>query len=176
MIEAPRPPDPVEPAAPLPAEASAPEPAATPTALALVPPPALAPTGNAGLTDRVVQLTNAARTKAGLQPLSPSPALAESAQRQACAIAEADRLTHTAPDGSPLESRVQAAGYSGGMALAEVLAAGPASPEGAVALWLASPEHRTYLLDPALTEIGVGYYHLSGSTYENWWVADLGGR
>lgn len=128
------------------------------------------------MTDRVVQLINTARVEAGLEPLLTSPALTESAQRQARAIAEADRLTHTAPDGSPLESRVQAAGYSGGMALAEVLAAGPATPEGAVALWLASPEHRNYLLDPDLTEIGVGYYRLSSSTYENWWVADLGRR
>jgi uncharacterized protein YkwD len=175
-------PDPVEAPASGPTEASAPEPAVIPTAAPrepIVPTPvrpAVGPVANAALIDRVAQLINAARGNAGLEPLSPSPGLMESAQRQARTLAEADRLTHTAPEGSPLESRVQAAGYAGWTALAEVLAAGPASPEAAVALWLSSPEHRGHLLDPALTELGVGYHYLGNSTYGHWWVVDLGRR
>ena len=131
---------------------------------------------NLSFLDRVVELINAARRQAGVEPLSTAPSLTEAAQRQARAIAEADVLTHTAPDGSSIESRVEAAGYGGWTVLAEVLAAGLTSPEAAVAEWLASPEHRNRLLDPALKEIGAGYYYLSGSTFGHWWVVELGAR
>ena len=129
--------------------------------------------GNAAFVERVVQLTNAARQQEGLSPLAPTAALMAVAQQQAQAMAEASRLSHTAPDGSTVEGRVQAAGYGGWTALGEVCAAGDASPEAVVADWLASPEHRARLLDPAFREIGAGYYYLSGSSYEHWWVVDL---
>jgi uncharacterized protein YkwD len=121
----------------------------------------------------VVQLINAARQQEGLAPLSPTASLMGAAQRQAQAVAEASRLSHTAPDGSTVVGRVQAAGYGGWSALGEVCAAGDASPEDVVADWLASPEHRARLLDPAFREIGAGYYYLSGSSFEHWWVVDL---
>ena len=129
--------------------------------------------GNAAFVDRVVQLINAARQQGGLAPLAPTSTLMEAAQQQAKAVAEASRLSHTAPDGSPVEGRVQAAGYGGWTALGEVCAAGDAGPEAVVADWLASPEHRARLLDPAFREIGAGYYYLSASSYEHWWVVDL---
>jgi uncharacterized protein YkwD len=91
-------------------------------------------------------------------------------------MAEADRLSHTDPDGSTMEGRVQAAGYSGWTTLGEVVAAGYASPEEAVAGWLAEPAHRARLLDPAVTEIGAGYYYLSSSSFGDWWAVDLGAR
>jgi uncharacterized protein YkwD len=129
--------------------------------------------GNASFVDRVVQLINAARQQEGLAPLSPTATLVEAAQKQAKAVAEASRLSHTAPDGSTVEGRVQAAGYGGWTMLGEVCAAGDASPETVVADWLASSEHRARLLDPAFREIGAGYYYLSGSSFEHWWVVDL---
>lgn len=156
----------VETAVPAPDPIEAPGPAVT-TVVA---------TENTAFVDRVVDLINAVRRKEGLEPLSPAPGLMEAAQRQARAMAEADRLGHTAPDGSSIESRMQAAGYRGWIVLAEVLAAGPASPEAVVALWLVSPEHRAHLLDPAVREFGVGYYYLSGSMYGHWWVVDLAAR
>lgn len=131
---------------------------------------------NPAFLDRVVELINAARRQAGLEPLSTAPSLTEAAQRQARAIAEAGGLSHTAPNDSLVASRVRAAGYDGWIALAEVLAAGPASSEAVVALWLSSPEHRAHLLNPALTELGVGYYYLGGSAYGHWWAVDLGSR
>jgi uncharacterized protein YkwD len=75
-----------------------------------------------------------------------------------------------------MEGRVQAAGYGGWTALGEVVAAGLASPETVVATWLADPEHRARLLDPAYRELGAGYYYLSDTTYGDWWVVDLGAR
>jgi uncharacterized protein YkwD len=124
----------------------------------------------------VVDLINAARRQEGLEPLSPATSLMDAAQRQARAMAQADRLSHTAPDGSTVEGRVQAAGYGGWTALGEVVAAGATSPEEVVADWLASPEHRARLLDPAYRELGAGYYCLSSTTYGHWWAVDLGTR
>jgi uncharacterized protein YkwD len=131
---------------------------------------------NAAFIDRVVKLINAARRQEGLEPLSPTTSLMEAAQRQARAMAEAGRLSHTAPDGSTVEGRVQAAGYSGWTAVGEVVAAGLASPEAVVAEWLASPEHRARLLGPAYRELGAGYFCLSDTTYGHWWVVDLAAR
>jgi uncharacterized protein YkwD len=140
------------------------------------PAPAAVAGGNASFVDRVLQLINAARQQEGLAPLSPTAALMEAAQQQAQAMAEASRLSHTAPDGSTMAGRVQAAGYGGWTSLGEVCAAGDASPEAVVADWLASPEHRARLLDPAFREIGAGYYYSSGSSFEHWWVVDLAAR
>lgn len=106
-------------------------------------------------------------------PLSPTSALMEVAQRQAQAMAETNRLSHTSPDGSTVEGRVQAAGYGAWSVLGEVCASGSTSPEEVVASWLASPEHRARLLDSAFREIGAGYYYLSGSSFGHWWVVDL---
>ncbi len=157
---------PPEAAAPAPEPAKAPGPTPSPVIVS----------GNAAFVSRVVELINAARREEGLAPLSPAPSLMEAAQRQACAMAEAGRLSHTAPDGSTMTARVRAAGYGGWTTLGEVVAAGYASPEEAVAGWLADPDHRARLLDPAYREIGAGYYYLSSSSFGDWWAADLGAR
>jgi uncharacterized protein YkwD len=131
---------------------------------------------NAAFVDQVVEFINAVRRQEGLEPLSPAPSLREAAQRQARVMAESGSLSHTAPDGSTVAERVQAAGYTGWTALGEVIAAGPTSPEDVVAEWLASPEHRARLLDPAYKELGAGYYYLSDTIYGHWWVVDLAAR
>jgi len=131
---------------------------------------------NAAFVDQMVELINAARRQESLEPLSPAASLMEAVQRQARAMAESGRLSHTAPDGSTFVGRVQAAGYSGWTALGEVVAGGPASPEAVVEGWLASPEHRARLLDPAYREMGAGYYYLSDTIYGHWWVVDLAAR
>lgn len=148
-------------------------PAPAPVEVPEPPPPTVVAGENASFVDRVVRLINAARQQEGLAPLSPAASLMEAAQRQAQAVAETSRLSHTAPDGSTIVGRVQAAGYGGWSALGEVCAAGEANPEAVVADWLSSPEHRARLLDPAFREIGAGYYYSNGSSFEHWWVVDL---
>jgi uncharacterized protein YkwD len=158
----------------LPAEPapSAPEPVEIPSPLP-PPPPTVVAGENASFANRVVELINAARRQEGLEPLSVTVSLTNAAQSRARTMAEAGVLSHTAPDGSTVAGRVQAAGYGGWTDLGEVIAAGPASPEEVVECWLASPDHRADLLDPNFKELGVGYYYLSSNTYKHWWVADL---
>ena len=165
----------------LPTEApSSPEeaalPAPEPTQVSGLASPTVIASENAAFVDSVVDLINAARRQEGLEPLSPAASLMEAAQRQARAMAEAGLLSHTAPDGSTMGERAQAAGYTGWTALGEVIGAGQTSPEAVVAEWLAEPEHRARLLDPAYRELGAGYYYLSDTIYGHWWVVDLGAR
>jgi len=150
--------------------------APVPTPAFSLPSPTVFASENAAFIDRVVELVNAARQQEGLEPLSPAASLMEAAQRQARAMAGSGHLSHTGPDGSTMGERAQAAGYTGWSALGEVVAAGLTSPEAAVAQWLASPEHRARLLDPAYRELGAGYYYLSDTIYGDWWVVDLGAR
>jgi len=164
-----------------PAEASSPPgeaapPAPAPTEVSSLASPTVFASENAAFIDRVVELINAARRQEGLEPLSPAASLMEAAQRQARAMAESGRLSHTGPDGSIMAGRVEAAGYTGWTALGEVIGAGQTSPGAVVAEWLASPEHRAHLLDPAYRELGAGYYYLSDTVYGHWWVVDLGAR
>jgi len=169
-----------EPLAPLAGAPSSPGeaalPAPEPVEVSGLPSPTVFASENAAFIDRVVELVNAARQQEGLEPLSPAASLMEAAQRQARAMAESGQLTHTGPDGSTMAERAQAAGYNGWTALGEVVAAGVTSPEAVVAQWLASPEHRARLLDPAYRELGAGYYYLSDTIYGDWWVVDLGAR
>jgi uncharacterized protein YkwD len=151
-------------------------PAPAPTEVSGLASPTVIASENAAFIGRVVELVNAARRQEGLEPLSPAPSLMEAAQRQARAMAESGRLSHTGPDGSTEAERMQAAGYTGWTALGEVVGAGLTSPEAVVAEWLASPEHRARLLDPAYTELGAGYYYLNNTVYGHWWVVDLGAR
>ena len=160
------PPSATEPAAPAAEAVDAPGPASPPVVAG----------ESAAFVSRVVDLINAARRQEGLEPLSSASSLMDAAQRQALAMAEADSLNHTDPDGSTMEGRVQAAGYAGWTALGEVVAAGLSGPEAVVAYWLASPEHRARLLDPAYQELGAGYYYLSSTTYGHWWAVDLAAR
>jgi len=139
-------------------------------------PPTVVAEENTAFANRVVDLINAARQQENLEPLAAVPSLAEAAQGQARAMAEAGLLSHTGPDGSTVVGRVQAAGYSGWTALGEVCTAGQESPEEAVTHWLASAEHRARLLDPAYRELGTGYYYLSTTAYGHWWAVDLGAR
>jgi uncharacterized protein YkwD len=136
-------------------------------------PPTVVAGENAPFANRVVELINAARRQEGLEPLSVTVSLTNAAQSRARTMAEAGVLSHTAPDGSTVAGRVQAAGYGGWTDLGEVIAAGPASPEEVVECWLASPDHRADLLNPTFRELGVGYYYLSSNTYQHWWVAEL---
>ncbi len=169
-----------EPPAPFAEAPSPPQEAAMPATEPVEAPALVSPTviasENAAFIDRVVELINAARRQEGLEPLSPAASLMEAAQRRARAMAESGNLGHTGPEGSTVVERAQAAGYTGWTALGEVVGAGLASPEAAVAQWLASAEHRARLLDPACRELGAGYYYLSNTMYGHWWVVDLGAR
>ncbi len=158
--------EPAPPTAILPAATSTPVPTEPPA----VPPPATSICGQ-----RLIPIINRARSDSGLPPLVENPLLTAAAQQFAEFIALHGVFSHTA-DGRTLDARVEAAGYSSWRALGENLAEGYATPEEAVAAWLASDGHRANILNPSFTETGVGCASNAASPYGYFWVQEFGSR
>ena len=138
--------------------------------------PALAAPNDAPAAEmaQVVDLVNAERASHGLAPLAFNDRLTTSAQGYAEAMAKGNFFAHTAPDGSTMVERAEAAGYSGWVFLAENLGAGQHSPQGVVAAWMKSPGHRANILSPDASEVGVGHSFESGTRYGHYWALEFG--
>src|SRR3546814_15125166 len=65
-------------------------------------------------------------------------------------------FSHVAPDGSNVGHRAQRAGYDWKRML-ENIAAGQPTADEAVEGWIPSDSHRRAMLEPTVTEAGVGY-------------------
>jgi uncharacterized protein YkwD len=65
-------------------------------------------------------------------------------------------MEHTGRDGSSPAQRVTRSGYRW-RATGENLASGVMTPEEVIAGWLESPDHCANLMDPAFSEMGVGF-------------------
>ena len=111
---------------------------------------------------RVIALTNEMRAKNGAQPLQAESRLTDAARAFAGYVAATGKLEHDA-DGTTPPERLKKRGY-GYCLIAENIAMEYSStgftPErlsrNFVEGWLASPTHRGNMLEPNLTEIGVG--------------------
>jgi hypothetical protein len=125
---------------------------------------------------RVIELVNTTRAQNGLTPLKASPQLMSSAHKYSAYMSAARFFGHTAPDGSNLVSRNEAAGYRDWVDLAENLAGGQPDPESVVKAWMSSPTHRANILSPRVKEIGVGYVFVPGSQYGHYWTQEFGNR
>jgi len=73
----------------------------------------------------------------------------DAAQKRAKALIGKAELTHALLSGV-------IAGCASGTTAAENLSKAAATPAAVIDAWMGSPGHRSNLLDPALTEIGVG--------------------
>ena len=125
--------------------------------------------GDPGLENALHNATNRARTEAGRGELGFDPLLTQAARHHAAEMARLEFFAHTSPtpERATLRHRVAAAG-SALVTLAENLALVP--DEGSVATtvvegWLASPGHRTNLLEPLYTHVGYGSYRSAGQVY-----------
>ena len=123
--------------------------------------------------DKVINLTNIEREKAGLAPLQSNPLLAAAAQKHAKDLWQNQYFDHHGLDGSSYVDRIRATGYFDNpgpcgcdltcfcrprFAVGENLARGQLSPEQVVAEWMASDGHRSNILQPAFDEIGIGLF------------------
>ncbi|WP_225430044.1 CAP domain-containing protein [Deinococcus detaillensis] len=143
------------------------------------PTPTPPPTTSA-YAQRVLQLTNAARSTArtcgsvslpAVPALSISAQLTASAQGHASDMAALNYFSHTSQDGRTFDQRVSNASYLWS-SVGENIAAGQPTPEAVVSGWLASPGHCTNLMNARFTQIGVGY--AQGGSYGSYWVQDFG--
>jgi uncharacterized protein YkwD len=132
-----------------------------------------------GSINRVIELTNIERSKAGLPPLIFEPRLAAAAQRHSQDMALRDFFSHNNPDGRTAGDRAREAGYPFSF-VGENLYAGLPTPEQVVAGWMKSEGHRRNILNRDYKEIGVGYYFLANDTgnvnYKHYWTQVFGAK
>ena len=104
----------------------------------------------------VVELTNAERVKAGLQPLKAYAPLMAAAREKSQDMKDKNYFSHTSPTyGSPFD-RLKALGISYQSA-GENIAKGQRTAEEVVTAWMNSEGHRANILNANFTHIGVGY-------------------
>ena len=109
---------------------------------------------NSGQGTQMIALINQARGQAGLAPYSVNAQLMNLAQERAQALANGPFTSDMAPYGWPVQME-QAAGLDAqGMGAENIAEAGSVSQ--AFALLMASPPHRSNILNPDETQIGVG--------------------
>jgi uncharacterized protein YkwD len=109
----------------------------------------------------VACLVGAERAARGLPPVRPAPALDLVARRHAADMVVRGYFAHVSPTGGTVERRARRAGYLDDApcwALGEDLGVAPppvATAQAVVAAWMASPSHRSVVLDPDFREVGV---------------------
>jgi uncharacterized protein YkwD len=133
-----------------------------------------APDNAAAQIERVLELTNAERARAGLPLLTLSGELSLAAQQYSAVLATDACFAHTCGPVPDMVQRDAQAGYTGWTAVGENIAAGYPSPEAVVNGWMASPGHRANILNPDYRELGVGL--ASGGKYGAYWTQEFGAR
>lgn len=99
---------------------------------------------------------NAQRRAAGLPMLGNDPRLASTAHRHACDLARRGIKGHVGSDGSHLRERLAREGYAARAGAENAGHGFENAPAALVSGWMGSPGHRLNLLDPHLTDAGVG--------------------
>lgn len=125
-----------------------------------------APPGQQPL-DRVVELVNKERAKAGCNPLQVNAAVTTAAQNHSADMSARDYFAHTTPEGVPFDQRIKNAGY--GLPGAENIAMGQKTADAVMNDWMKSPGHRANILNCQLKVIGVGL-----ATDGFYWTQDFG--
>ncbi len=108
------------------------------------------------LAQQVIDRVNRERIQQGLTALTLNPKLERAAQIHVQDRVSRGFFSHTGSDGSSVQVRVERQNYAW-IALAENIARGQSSPDQVMASWMASPGHRSTILNPSYREIGVAY-------------------
>jgi len=114
---------------------------------------------------RVFELVNIERSNHGMTPVAWSNELANAARAHSIDLATTNTFSHASSDGTSLRERIAETGLVH-LGAAENIGGGSTTPEAAMLRWMDSPDHRANILNPAMTHLGVGHYHLHGSQFE----------
>ncbi|HZG38545.1 MAG TPA: CAP domain-containing protein [Nodosilinea sp.] len=134
-----------------------------PAAIAQTPAATVAQTDRA-IAQELLRLVNTERQRANLSPLVMNDKLTTAAQRHAQDMAISRRMSHTGSDGSTMRSRIDATQYNWST-IGENVAMGQPTAAAVMRAWMNSPGHRQNILNPAFTELGVGYATAGGRIY-----------
>ena len=113
---------------------------------------------------RVLNLVNIERHKAGVKPLVLSDELMRAAAVRSQEVSKV--FSHIRPDGTQFASIVS----KHGRMMGENIGGGYQTPEEAVDGWMHSEGHRKNILHTDFTELGVGYTYEENSQYKHYWV------
>lgn len=108
------------------------------------------------IAQEILRLVNVERRRVNAPPLVLNDKLTAAAQRHAQDMATSRRMSHTGSDGSTMRSRIDATQYNWST-IGENVAMGQPTAAAVMAAWMNSPGHRQNILNPAFTELGVGY-------------------
>ncbi|HKZ54485.1 MAG TPA: CAP domain-containing protein [Anaerolineales bacterium] len=149
-------------------------PSETPRAPAPTIPPACDATGNAAFESGLLALINQERQSQGLQAYNLQSQLQAAAREHSADMACNDYLSHTGSDGSTAGDRARRQGYDWSWVGENIYATGNTSssaPQQAFDWWMNSAPHRANLLHPNYTDIGLGYFYSSASSYGGYFTA-----
>ena len=131
------------------------------------PPPTSAPID---IGSPCADLVNSARSSAGMAPFSVNGQLNVAAELHSTDQAQREDMTHTGSNGSDAGIRITRQGYSW-TTWAENVAAGQPDCPAVIEAWMSSAPHRANILNPTLTEIGIGA--VTGSNGVVYWTMDF---
>ncbi|HKP51102.1 MAG TPA: S-layer homology domain-containing protein [Chloroflexia bacterium] len=118
-----------------------------------------------------IRIINERRAAMGIGTLRIDPAMNAAARRHSFDIGPQQLCQHTGTDGTTPWDRLAQAGY-GGWGAGEVVACNYVTPLDAVDGWWDSPGHYAVLTDPAVNDIGCGWW-INSEGY-GWQTCDTG--
>ena len=133
---------------------------------------------NPDFLNALVSLINAQRAAntPPLPALTLNDKLSAAAQNHSEDMACNNFLLHGGWNGSTPASRIAAAGYSASVSRENIYGQPPqygGDPQAAVTWWMGDQIHRDVILDPQITEIGVGYATYSRSDLVGYFTVDF---
>ena len=120
---------------------------------------------------QLVNLINGARAEAGLYPLGVNAQLTAAALGHSIDMACHGLISHSGSDGSSPYERIVAAGYS--PSLSSEIIYGSGYPQTAFDWWMSDQIHRDEILNPNVTELGVGYAYVQGTSAGGYYTVDF---
>jgi uncharacterized protein YkwD len=121
--------------------------------------------------NEIAALINDARAENGLPALNVNPQLQAAAQGHAIDMACHNLLSHTGSDGSSPSQRVAAAGYPASRSSEIIYGSG--YPQTAFDWWMSDPTHRDEILNPSVTDMGVGYAYNDQTSYGSYFTVNF---
>jgi uncharacterized protein YkwD len=109
------------------------------------------------------------------QALSMNAELRQAARCHSLDMATQNYFSHTSMDGRSPQARIRNAGYRG-LTIAENIAAGYPDARSVVDGWMGSAGHCTNIMQPSLSETGIGYARSASGSYRTYWTQDFGRR
>lgn len=144
----------------------------TPVAVATVKGPASCNySSSSSYINELASLINNARAENGLPSLTVNAALNAAAQAHSIDMACHNLLSHSGSDSSSVQERLAAAGYSASRSSEIIYGSG--YPQTAFDWWMSDTTHRNEILNPGITEMGIGYAYNAQTAYGSYFTVDF---